>query len=53
MADKKIVVIGGGFGGVAAARTARALLDSTHTVSLVDRARRTYLCGSFPLLIVG
>ena len=53
MTGKKVVVIGGGFGGVAAARTARALLDSTHSVALVDRARRTYLCGSFPLLIVG
>ena len=53
MAGKRIVVVGGGFGGVAAARTARALLDRDHEVTLVDRMKRTYLCGSFPLLIVG
>ena len=46
------MVIGGGFGGVAAARTARSLLDLQHEVTLLDRNRRTYLCGSFPLLIV-
>ena len=53
MASQRIVVIGGGFGGVAAARTARALLERDHEVTLVDRNRRTHLCGSFPLLIVG
>ena len=53
MAGRKILVIGGGFGGVAAARTARSLLGRQHSVTLVDRQRRTYLCGSFPLLIVG
>ena len=52
MAGKKIVVLGGGFGGVAAARTARTLLDSTHEVTVIDRKRRSFLCGSFPLLIV-
>ena len=46
------MVIGGGFGGVAAAITARSLLDLQHEVTLLDRNRRTYLCGSFPLLIV-
>ena len=50
---KKVVVVGGGFGGVAAARTARSLLGREHPVTLVDRNGRTYLCGSFPLLIVG
>jgi sulfide:quinone oxidoreductase len=53
MPGKKVVVIGGGFGGAAAARTARSLLGREHEVVLVDRSRRTYLCGSFPLLIVG
>ena len=53
MRGQRIVVLGGGFGGVAAARTARALLDRSHEVTLVDRNRRTYLCGSLPLLIVG
>ena len=38
---------------MAAARTLRPLLDAEHTVTLVDRQRRTYLCGSLPWLIVG
>ena len=53
MADQRILVLGGGFGGVAATRTARSLLDRNHDVTLVDRNRRTFLCGSFPMLIVG
>jgi sulfide:quinone oxidoreductase len=53
MPGKNIVVIGGGFGGAAAAQTAGALLGRDHQVTLVDRSRRGYLCGSFPLLIVG
>ena len=50
---QKVVVVGGGFGGVAAARMVRSLLDRQHEVTLVDRERRTFLCGSFPMLIVG
>ena len=38
---------------MAAARTARSLLGAEHQVTLIDRNRRTYLCGGFPLLIVG
>ena len=53
MAGNKIVVLGGGFGGVATARTARSLLDSEHTVTLIDRNRVPRLCGMNPLLIVG
>ena len=53
MPGKKVVIIGGGFGGVAAARTARKLLNKEHTVILVDRLRRTYLSSSFPWLIIG
>ncbi|MCH9035781.1 MAG: NAD(P)/FAD-dependent oxidoreductase [Chloroflexi bacterium] len=53
MTAKRIAVLGGGFGGVAAARTARALLSREHQVTLIDRKKRTYLCGAFPLLIVG
>lgn len=53
MPPQKIVIIGGGFGGAAAARTVRALLGREHQVTLIDRTRQFYLCGSFPLLIVG
>ena len=53
MPGKRIVILGGGFGGAAAARILRKLLDARHTVTLVDRRRRTYLCGSLPRLIVG
>ena len=48
-----IVILGGGFGGVQAAIGARAALDSTHEVTIVDRNRVTHLCGMNPLLIVG
>lgn len=53
MAGKKIVVLGGGFGGVAAARTARSLLSAEHSVTIIDRNRVTRLCGMNPMLIVG
>ena len=53
MTGKKILVLGGGFGGVQAAIGARAALDSTHEVTIVDRSRVTHLCGMNPLLIVG
>ncbi len=53
MTGKKIVVLGGGFGGVAAARTARTLLPAEHSVTLIDRNRVTRLCGMNPMLIVG
>ncbi len=53
MPGKKVLVLGGGFGGVAAARTARSMLDASHDVTLIDRNRLTHLCGANPLLIVG
>ncbi|MBI4306690.1 MAG: NAD(P)/FAD-dependent oxidoreductase [Chloroflexi bacterium] len=53
MPGKKVVVLGGGFGGARAAITARRLLSPEHEVTLIDRSRRTYICGSMPLLIVG
>lgn len=52
MNGKKIVVLGGGFGGVAAARVARSLLGTEHEVTLIDRNRRTYLCASFPEFLI-
>jgi sulfide:quinone oxidoreductase len=53
MPGKDIVILGGGFGGVRAAITARALLPAEHNVTLIDRNRRTHICGALPLLIVG
>ena len=53
MAGKKVLVLGGGFGGVRAAISARAALDSDHEVTIVDRNRMPHLCGMNPLLIVG
>ena len=53
MAGKKILVLGGGFGGVQAAISARAALDSDHEVTVIDRDRVPHLCGMNPLLVVG
>jgi len=53
MVGKRVLVLGGGFGGVQAAITARAELDSSHDVTIVDRNRVSHLCGMNPMLIVG
>ena len=53
MSSKRIIILGGGFGGVSAALAARSLLSTDHEIVLIDRNRRTYLCGSLPMLIVG
>jgi sulfide:quinone oxidoreductase len=53
MAGKRVLVLGGGFGGVQAAISARAALDSTHEITIVDKNRMPHLCGMNPLLIVG
>ncbi len=53
MTGSKILVLGGGFGGVQAAIEARASLDASHEVTIVDRNRVPHLCGMNPLLIVG
>jgi len=53
MVGRKVLVLGGGFGGVQAAISARASLDTSHEVTIVDRNRVTHLCGMNPLLIVG
>ena len=53
MTGKNIVILGGGFGGVSAARNLRSLLPAEHSVTLIDRNRVTRLCGMNPLLVVG
>jgi len=37
MAGKRIVVLGGGFGGITAARELRRMLGPDHTITLIDR----------------
>ncbi len=49
----RILVLGGGFGGAAAALEARAALGEEHTVTLVDRQPANHLCGANPLIVVG
>ncbi len=51
MAD--VLVLGGGFGGAAAALAARGALGEPHTVTLVDRQPANHLCGANPLIVVG
>ncbi len=53
MAGSKVLVLGGGFGGVQAAISARAALDASHEITIIDRNRVPRLCGMNPLLIVG
>jgi sulfide:quinone oxidoreductase len=53
MSGRKVLVLGGGFGGVQAAISARLSLDASHEVTIVDRDRVPHLCGMNPLLIVG
>ncbi len=53
MAGSKILVLGGGFGGVQAAISARSSLNAFHEVTIIDRNRVPHLCGMNPLMIVG
>jgi sulfide:quinone oxidoreductase len=48
----KIVILGGGFGGVAAAVAVRAA-RGPHTVVLIDRNETGYLAGDNPFIVVG
>ncbi len=49
----RVVVLGGGFGGAAAAVAAKDALGPRHTVVLVDREPSNHLCGANPLIVVG
>ncbi len=49
----RIVILGGGFGGAAAAVEARDLLGPEHPVTVIDRSATGHLCGANPLVIVG
>ena len=53
MPGKNVVILGGGFGGAATAITLRKLLDTEHSVTVVDRVSRTYLGASMARLAIG
>ena len=53
MPGKNVVILGGGFGGATAAITLRKLLDTEHSVTIVDRVSRTYLGASMARLAIG
>lgn len=48
----RIVILGGGFGGAAAATALRRLAPDHETV-LIDRQMESYLCGVNPAVVVG
>ncbi|HEY3246683.1 MAG TPA: FAD/NAD(P)-binding oxidoreductase [bacterium] len=43
MSGKRIVILGGGFGGVTAARELRRLLGADHTITLIDRRTEFFM----------
>ena len=53
MGSNMTMVLGGGFGGPAAALAVRRLLPPPHRVVLVDRSNHARLCGVNPLIAVG
>lgn len=53
MRGSEVLVLGGGFGGAAAAVEARRRLGPEHRVTLIDRTHLAHLCGANPLLMVG
>ncbi|MBI2155128.1 MAG: NAD(P)-binding protein [Candidatus Rokubacteria bacterium] len=51
MGGKRILILGGGFGGLTAANALRRALDSSHTITLIDR-RRDFMMGLRKLWIL-
>ena len=49
---KRVVILGGGFGGAAAA-VALSQVRSEHTITLIDRHETNYLAGDNPFIAVG
>ncbi len=49
---KRVVILGGGFGGVAAA-VALSQVRGDHSVTLIDRRDTNYLAGDNPFIVVG
>ena len=53
MAGRTIVILGGGFGGLAVAQQLRRVLPPEHRVVVVERQSTFYLCASNMRLMVG
>ena len=53
MAGKRVVVLGGGIGGLIAANRLRRLLNREHRITVVDRSPRHYFPPSFLWLAMG
>ena len=53
MASKTVLILGGGIGGIVAARRLRSKLSSEHRVVLVDRSANYAFAPSFPWLVMG
>ncbi len=48
-----ILILGGGFGGIAAANTLRRLLPAVHTIAVIDQAPRFYVGAGKTWLMLG
>lgn len=53
MSYTKTIILGGGFGGIAAANALRRLLPAEHTVAVVDRARDFYIGAGKTWIMLG
>lgn len=53
MADRNVLVLGGGIGGLTAARRLRRRLDPSHRVVLVDRSPHHHYAPSFLWTLAG
>ena len=53
MAENRVVVLGGGVGGLVAANQLRKRLSNEHQVVVVERNPRHYFAPSFPWLAMG
>lgn len=51
-AAARVLILGGGFGGIAAANTLRRLLPAEHAITLVDQSPRFHIgaCNSWIML---